>query len=534
MIDLTNWREHFVEKEVRSQQETALDWIANNINKYDNIVLQATTGTGKSAIAMTIGKTLASTKPLHADTDEQLFKTYITTTSIELQNQYENSYGKKGLTKLYAASNYTCNRLTKMSCKDGKVVSKQTGKFCPGRCKYEQAKEAFLAGNVGITNLAYYTYSTEYSYPLPKRGIMIFDEAHTIGEFVKSFVTVNISLSTLQKYNITKIPKTNSDNSFDINQLSFWIKGECLPRLDTACKKLDNDIEMWTGDKEDETYLKKNSEVESLRHLINRLNSILNDFSNVEWVAERTENLISMTPLTPKPYMKDVLLNKNTKNIFMSATILDAKFLMEEYDLDPEKTCYLSLDSTFPLENRPIHILPCGKIDYRDLETSLKPFAEVIKELLSHHKNEKGIIFVQSYSQAQTIIRLVNDKRLITHEGSKEKEMMMEMHKKSKNTVIISPTSSEGLDLFGDLSMFQIVVKLPFMSLGSLAIKKRAEKYKDWYNYKTALTLIQMTGRSVRSETDVAHTYILDSAWKWWYLTSEKFFPKYWKDAIKD
>jgi Rad3-related DNA helicase len=91
----------------------------------------------------------------------------------------------------------------------------------------------------------------------------------------------------------------------------------------------------------------------------------------------------------------------------------------------------------------------------------------------------------------------------------------------------------EGVDLKEDLSRFQIITKLPFPSLGSKIVQGRRRAVPEWYDYTTALKLIQATGRSVRTETDTAATYILDVAFDWFYRRNRKLFPRYWQEAVK-
>ena len=54
-------------------------------------------------------------------------------------------------------------------------------------------------------------------------------------------------------------------------------------------------------------------------------------------------------------------------------------------------------------------------------------------------------------------------------------------------------------------------MKIPYPNIKSKKIKKRQETYKDWYHWKTIVDLIQSYGRSIRSDTDYADTFILDS-----------------------
>ena len=131
------------------------------------------------------------------------------------------------------------------------------------------------------------------------------------------------------------------------------------------------------------------------------------------------------------------------------------------------------------------------------------------------------------------ILNQINDPlRLTTHIDSKDKESALIKHKNTENSVLISPSMSEGVDLKDDLSRFQIIIKMPFPSLESNFVKRKSILLPDWYAYQTLLTLIQSTGRSIRNENDFSVTYILDENFLWFYNKWKKFIPKYWSDAL--
>ena len=91
---------------------------------------------------------------------------------------------------------------------------------------------------------------------------------------------------------------------------------------------------------------------------------------------------------------------------------------------------------------------------------------------------------------------------------------------------------SEGVDLKGDLSRFQIICKIPYPYLGDKIVKKRMGKWKNWYPLQTAKLIVQASGRSVRSMEDKAVTYILDADWDRLYRNNIDMFPKSFKDAL--
>jgi hypothetical protein len=99
--------------------------------------------------------------------------------------------------------------------------------------------------------------------------------------------------------------------------------------------------------------------------------------------------------------------------------------------------------------------------------------------------------------------------------------------------ILVSPSSHEGLGLYGERSRFQVIAKVPFASLGDKRVKRRMETDRDWYLLNTAQKLIQACGRSIRSDSDYATTYLLDRAFGRFYDRAHQFFPPYFKDSLR-
>ena len=111
---------------------------------------------------------------------------------------------------------------------------------------------------------------------------------------------------------------------------------------------------------------------------------------------------------------------------------------------------------------------------------------------------------------------------------------MIRKHFESSNdTVIISPSLTEGIDLKDDLSRFQVLCKVPYPYLGDKLSQRRMKKRKLWYPYQTARSIVQAVGRSVRNEHDHAVTYILDSSWERFYRQHSDMFPGSFKRALQ-
>ncbi len=55
----------------------------------------------------------------------------------------------------------------------------------------------------------------------------------------------------------------------------------------------------------------------------------------------------------------------------------------------------------------------------------------------------------------------------------------------------------------------------------------------DYANYLTALRLVQMTGRGMRSKNDRFESFILDSHAGWFVWGHKNLFPQWWLNAFR-
>jgi Rad3-related DNA helicase len=193
-------------------------------------------------------------------------------------------------------------------------------------------------------------------------------------------------------------------------------------------------------------------------------------------------------------------------------------------------------ESEFSIEHRPIYLMNVAWLNARTMNQSLPQISKVIDNLLSVHKNDKGIIHTTSYSQLQFIknnISKENSSRLIESNPKIDRNEMILKHFQSiKPTVLISPSMFLGVDLKDDLSRFQIIVKVPYPDLTDKRISVLKQRNPKWYEWNTILRLVQAYGRSVRNSEDYANTYILDSNISYILKNGKDMIPKWFSEAI--
>ena len=126
--------------------------------------------------------------------------------------------------------------------------------------------------------------------------------------------------------------------------------------------------------------------------------------------------------------------------------------------------------------------------------------------------NDKGVIHTHTNDITELIHkRFRKDSRFLFRTGDMTNENILLDHKDSNEpTILVSPSLAFGIDLPDDLCRFQIVVKLPYPSLGDKRIGKLAKESPDWYTSKMFTKLIQMSGRGTRNIDDYSTTFVLD------------------------
>jgi len=195
----------------------------------------------------------------------------------------------------------------------------------------------------------------------------------------------------------------------------------------------------------------------------------------------------------------------------------------------------LELPSTFPVANRPVRFVPVGRLNKDSLATPdiQNKLLKRIAAILNHHTGEKGIIHTATYALAEMIgSRLKSPRLLIQQPGNREE--ILEKHLMSKQpTVLVSPSMTEGVDLYDNLGRFNIIVKVPFANLGDNWVKARKERSPNWYNWCAMKDLVQAIGRTTRHENDYSESYILDGSFEMLFNRSSFLFPKWFADSIQ-
>lgn len=496
----------------RPQQVEIIDEISDALGcSYQNIILEAGTGSGKSAIATTVARMCDDS--------------YILTMTKQLQNQYLQDFNYL-LTEIKGRSNYACNYGG--TCKDCEF--EDTGEKKCYDCEYMlQLMKAKESPNV-LTNYDYLYYSGNYAKQWDTRELLILDEAHNFEKKVMSLISENLSRHKIfKRYGFDIFESIAKGGALkNINNEHYWVG------ILEKCLDFEKQLPNWEFPNENE----HNTLLHKYNRMISKLDS--NDFIielplRKDIVADKQKEgfksylNVVFKPLSIEKYSNSLLHFGDTR-LFMTGTLGSKDKFCEWNGLNADDTYYIYAKSPFPVENRPI---------IRQYVCSMRQEAwknphilKYIQRILEAHKNEKGVIHTSSNEQAWWIKKNLPSKRFWIAYGQGREQSIKDFEENTSNRVLIGAGLKDGVDFKGDKCRFQILFKVPYPSLGSQQVKVRKKIDPSWYAYNTVQPLQQAYGRGIRDEHDYCKFYVLDEDFE--HLTHEYdyFFNEYFKEGI--
>lgn len=529
-----------LDKTPRPQQIELLNFTKKSIlenNKF--CLIDAPVGLGKSYYAVMFMDWFKKEFDISATFD-------ILTNSKILQEQYTNDFDF--MNSLWGKSNYQCEEHD-TNCESGMAYCKLLGTKCEN-CPYKTAKYKFDNGTVSLSNFHLYLTYQLFAPNAWKRTsrVLIIDEAHEFQDVFSDFISTDINKHILKRNGFNDVEVIKAINLFsEFMELDDFVNIISTSFLDIAFSVLNRMLADFNYNESLEIMEK----IKSLQKLIIKWEMLKSQYeSNKDnWIFEgeikkiydnkgklRDEYLeVKVQPIWAYPYMEKAIWSKYDYVICMSGTILDKNIFSLQNGIDPNITSYISLESPFPIKNRPIYFFRnIGKQTYATKDIVFAKQVPVIEKIMKKHKKEKGIIHTTNYE----LQRWINEKfhtngRLLTHDTNNRNDVLQMHYNTDESTILVSPSMMVGVDLNADFSRFQILVKVPYPSLASKKIKQRMKTMSEYYGITTVRDIIQAYGRSIRSVDDYATTYILDGCFADLLKWNSKYFPKWFLDAVQ-
>lgn len=536
MINKELLQEHFPFPIPNPGQMEAIDETIFSIYECNkkHIIIEAPTGIGKSAAAVTIHKVLKTL-------NKKRFRTTIITSTKGLQDQYKAQFSE--IDNLMGKTNYTCPHgvgpYSSVDCKQKIKSGCKPEKECP----YFMARTIWTnQSDLRLTNHSFQIEACPQICMTEENiaNMIIIDECHEAEMNIINHSVLKLSNGDFNNAIVLRLAK---DLKHQIALCVQALEGEpgtvfiskieqrmLLSSLKEMCKAASESLIAKAMNENNRNVVAFYSD------LINELNTIEDRAdlfcSTIDgtWLRSKSESgkFVEIKPVFASQVAEYGLFRKAKIFIHMSSTICGLESYKKSLGLKDEDCHYIKVDNPIPVKNRPIKVYPNHKVsggfsDHRGL-------ASDIDLICDHHKDESGIIHTVSFDLANKILNnSKHKKRMLVSNDRRE----IIRHLSTQDGIILSPSLEKGFDAKDDLSRFQILPKVPYAFLGDPLVSYNSKKRGDWYAREAILRIVQASGRSVRGPTDYAETYILDSNFLRLYKDNTNLFPEWFLDAVE-
>jgi len=511
----------------------------------DNVVVDAPTGVGKSAINVAASRSFDSSF-------------YITPQKSLREQLQDDPVLSAYYRSLRSRRDYTCGETGQDcdSCDINKSGSKQCSEY--DECTYWNAKMDAIDHEFVVLTFAYLVIDgalpPQSGGESPKRisfadrDLLIVDECHGLESQVASlFAGFKVSPWTVPPdcyRNIAHdLDMDNTSRHGEVYDIMETLYNRCnayrnehrnnddyADQLEDAKKYMDNfewfqkEVDEWgrdwVVDMDKTRHPDKNKEVKSFQVKPVKVDSFL---KHKVWRRADTRLLTTAT----MPY-------RGNPDSWCS-----------RIGLDPDRTHVIKVGMPFDPERRPIHLdSTVAKMSGGGDDDNWEGIMTRLNELAKRHSGENGLIHTASYNRAERVYKDAKSGKypelksnVLFHDADDDTAAFITKWQNSQQSIVVSPSEMEGVHLVDDMCRWQALLKVPYPNMGDSRVDYLMDantgyngKDWQWYNENTAQSVIQSVGRAVRSKDDFADYYVLDKSFN--SIRNSVAFPDWFEAAI--
>ena len=513
-----NYLSNYYNLPFREYQEEAIEFILKSEKRF--VFLEAPTGSGKSLIGIVSGIAKGGvTYSVHS----KILQTQI------IQN-FPEAYS------LFGRSNYPCLLNPNLSC-DECSHTKHTPCEEKSKCVYDGEKRKVVNANLRILNYDLLLSECNYVGKFSGSKFNIVDEADNLEGTLIDFSALTFTSYALGRLGLTSyiesLKKTSKNSDL---LLSSWVgfAKTAAARALSIVEKLSSIIDTFSSPFSADQ-IKMIKERTRIKRLLIKINLFVRNVDKT-WLLDFSDSKWTFRPLWLTLELAEEFIWKHAQQwVLMSASFLPLYLECKRLGIPIDETDYKCLASTFRVDRRPIYIMPVANLTAKTMDEETPKLVACIKEIVDSRPDVKGLIHTVSYRLANVIMEGVNSPRLITHNGQNRQQILDMFMESDQPLVFISPSMDRGVSLGMDLCRFIIVAKAPFLSLGDRIVSRRVYSSQignEWYSSSMLLTVLQMTGRAMRSADDFCESWILDAQFKRVYEKKPMSLALWWREAV--
>lgn len=521
---------------LRPHQWQAVEEIMHHFESgVDVVFLDAPTGSGKTLIAELVRRMLR-------------LKALYVCSGKDLQDQFIKDFDYAKVLK--GRSNYpTLDKPFPMvTCGDCDKRGKGEEAECswcsdPMRCPYQIAKQDAIKADLAVINTSYLLSEANYIGTFSEYPLIIADECDMLEGELMNFVQFSIS-----DYMLKDLGLVAPGKGVHKKTIAAWIEEKLIPALKASV----DDPKRQPTD-----YIQRIRRKQSITRKIQEAAGISEEILDDNWIRDNDAGPLVLKPVTVNDYGYGSLWRHGAKWLCMSATIISSDEMAESLGLnevlgtevermdegmegEPDHLTYATVHvpMTFPLEHRRIVASNVGSMARKSLETTFPKLVDAVTEIIQRHPDDNVLVHTHSYKLNGGLADALREANLLrpilTYGRAKDRDVALSKFRQTPRSVLLAPSMDRGIDLAGDSCRVMLIVKVPFPYLGDKQVSARLHLPggQTWYNVQTVRTIVQMTGRGVRSGSDWATTYILDGDFMKFWSKGKTLLPDWWKESV--
>lgn len=512
------------------------EWRKGQLEAMDQIILAperfvticAPTGFGKSLVYMAASHMIGK-------------RAVVCTSTKGLQDQLQADFAALSQ-DIRGQSNYLCNAAGQFGLDSTTTVEMgpcHGGEECGlkfGGCEYYDRYR--LAQRAGIVVTNYALWMTDRKREVSQRlnsvkpvEILVLDEAHDAPEALAGHVATEMRYDVINRCGLAEVrwPGIKDDEQGVWKAWAEGVSGYLEDEIEEGMRTV-----VKTGDRKlarrVQTWKRAMREITKVAEMQGEW--VIESAANADWRVKKYGPIVRFDPLWPAQYAESVLFRGAKKVVLVSATVRPKTAAL--LGIPPQQNNFLEYQSSFPLASRPVIHVPTVQMSHRMTEWATLQWIQMIDRILDSRGDRNGIVHTVSYDRAKLIsLNSRHSSRMLLHDSESRSRTVEQFKSSSTGTILVSPSVDTGYDFPLTQCEYQIIAKVPFVNNSGKLMKARLANDKQYSNYMTALTLVQMTGRGMRSADDRCETIILDDNIGWFVGQNANHFPKWWMQSYR-
>lgn len=242
-----------------------------------------------------------------------------------------------------------------------------------------------------------------------------------------------------------------------------------------------------------------------------RLAEFIVEVADPAMLTSWDKTAVTVQTIQPGRSLKERFWPIARRRLLMSGSFVDPMGWAAWVGLDPARTKVVTIEDRFPVERRPITVWKDGPVMSAGAWRVPAMVARMAEAIEGYRNLGRTLVHVKADYQAQALAAYLPDAITYSSGRPEDRDAAVAEFLRRPDGLLIGQSLHRGLDLKDDACRVNIIAKIPLGQLDRIT-KARSKADSSYYERVTMSTLVQAMGRGMRHEDDWCVVYVLDGA----------------------